>query len=137
MTSRTGLSRGWGALCGLLAAALAQFSVTIKFDLKRCQFLLPCYLAWRDWMAGSDQQRPVQAICGDRIGGREFPVWENRLHNLIAECDPADAVKERVIVHARGWRRRRQKGRHPALPRKRWREKGRVPGRACTTAATC
>src|SRR5450631_2843899 len=83
------------------AAALAQVSVTIKLGLKRCQFMLPCRLTWRDRVAMSDQQRSMQAICGDRIGSCECPFGEYRLHDLVTERHPLDAIEQCGLIHCR------------------------------------
>lgn len=84
---------------------LAQFAVAIKFDVEGGQFVLPLYLAWCDCVAWPYHQCAMDAICGDRVRSREFPVRKNRLHNFIAERDPFDAIEQHGFVHTRQWRR--------------------------------
>ena len=75
------------------AAALAQFAVAIKFDRKPGQFVLPRCFAWCDGVTGSNQQCAMDAMGGDCVRGCEFPAGKNRLHNLITERDPFDAIE--------------------------------------------
>jgi hypothetical protein len=77
------------------AAALAQFAVAIKFDRKPGQFVLPRCFAWCDGVTGSNQQCAMDAMGGDCVRGCEFPAGKNRLHNLITERDPFDAIEQR------------------------------------------
>ncbi len=46
----------------------------------------------------------MYAICGDCISGREFPAGKDRLHDLIAERYPLDAIEQGGFVHTRRWR---------------------------------
>jgi hypothetical protein len=35
----------------------------------------------------------MDAMGGDRVWSGECPAGKNRLHNLIAECDPFNAIE--------------------------------------------
>jgi len=59
---------------------------------------LPKPVGWRE------QQRPVQAIDDDGVGGRELPARKYRLHDLEALCHPVDATEQRRLVHVGGRR---------------------------------
>jgi len=43
----------------------------------------------------------MERICRYRVGGHETPVGVDRLHDLVAERDPIDAINKPGLIHAR------------------------------------
>ena len=86
--------------------AVGQGAVALEVDLEDRQLAQPVRRARLERMTRTDQQRAVQGVAGHRVGGREFPVRERRLHDLETMRDPVDATGKRRFVHA-GRRRAR------------------------------
>jgi hypothetical protein len=79
--------------------------VVLKFNAEGGQFALPLCLAPRNGVAWSYHQRAMDTICRDCIRRREFPARKYRLHNLVAESHPFDAIEHhRAVAAPAAWR---------------------------------
>src|SRR6478736_4226168 len=83
------------------SAALRQLSIAIEADREVGNFVLPRFLARCDRLRSSDKERTMERICRYRVGGHETPVGVDRLHDLVAERDPIDAINKPGLIHAR------------------------------------
>src|SRR5271167_4293851 len=81
------------------STALGRLPFAMKLDREAGQLAQPRGTARPDRMASANEQRSMHSIRGHGIRRREFPVWKDRLHHLIAERDPFDARKQRSLVH--------------------------------------
>ena len=85
-------------------AAIDHGAIAQQLDLETCELGHPIggaaeagRILWRE------QQRAVQAIDDDGVGGREIPARKHRLHDLEALCHPVDATEQRRLVHSFNW----------------------------------
>jgi hypothetical protein len=65
-------------------AAVYYEPVAKKSDVKAGKQSLRFRSARTDPMSWPYQQRAMQAVRGDRVGGGELPMWENRLNDFEA-----------------------------------------------------
>jgi hypothetical protein len=86
-------------------AAIDHGAIAQQIDLETCEIGHPIggaaearRMGWRE------QQRAVQAIGDDGVGGRELPARKDRLHDLEALCHPVDAAEQRRLIHVGGGR---------------------------------
>ena len=83
------------------AAAICHAAVAKQIDLEGGKRILPLRGAQSDLVSRPDQQRTMQAVRGDRVGGGELPLRKNRLNDFESMRDPIHAGQQRGLIHLR------------------------------------